>query len=129
MSFVSRLPGTCVCGNAINAGDLIERNAMGKYVHAACLSVQSLRPVYRIAKDTVEEWAAAGLVRVAGLDPDHARELNGVGFSRYDGDFGHDMAEKILAENGLTDKMWAVVVKLATKYQRQIGPKPTLIAV
>ena len=73
-----------------------------------------------------EEWARRGLLTVAGLDPDRAREENGVGFSKFDGAFGHDIAEK--AQGLMSDKQWETAVRLANKYRRQIGEAPEPIA-
>jgi len=79
----------------------------------------------RGAANALEDWAAAGLQHVARLDPDHAAALNGVGFSRYDGEFGHSLAEQIRDRGRLSEKQWAACIKLARRYRRQIGdPEP-----
>jgi SWI/SNF-related matrix-associated actin-dependent regulator 1 of chromatin subfamily A len=52
---------------------------------------------------------------VAGYDTDRARFLNGVGFSRYDTDFGC----KLAAQSYLTPRQAVVARKLARKYHRQ----------
>ncbi len=81
----------------------------------------------REAKDDTERWAMKGLVHVAALDPDHASAINGVGFSKLDGKFGHSMAAQ--AKSGrLTEKQWAAVVRLAVKYRRQIPEDPPVPA-
>lgn len=59
----------------------------------------------------------AGLKRLAGCDTDWAAEVNGVGFNKVDGAFGHALAER----DRLTDKMVPYAVKLCTKYRRQLG--------
>tara|TARA_R100001460_G_scaffold27881_4_gene55901 strand:+ start:589 stop:2694 length:2106 start_codon:yes stop_codon:yes gene_type:complete len=79
----------------------------------------------RSAANALEDWAAAGIVRVAELDPDHARDENGVGFSAFDGKFGHSLADQFLTTGLLSSKQWAACVKLARKYRGQIGQEPT----
>jgi SWI/SNF-related matrix-associated actin-dependent regulator 1 of chromatin subfamily A len=81
-------------------------------------------PVQTVAKPaerdlTADEIAAihAALRRVAAMDSDRALELNGVGFSRIDGDFGHSLAN---AEK-LTQRQAKAGLKLCQKYRRQIG--------
>lgn len=73
-----------------------------------------------------EKWAAEGLAYVASMDRDRAREENGVGFSKFDGDFGHDIAAK--AQGVMTAGQWAAAIRLANKYRRQIGPAPEPLA-
>lgn len=129
MAFPSRYPGHCSCGLPISIGEMICKDATtGKYVHTTCIGVAPVavmvRHDRRQAADDVERWAAKGLLTVAGMDPDRASVNNGVGFSKHDGDFGHAMAERIAANQDMTEKQWAAVVKLATKYRRQIGPMP-----
>lgn len=76
--------------------------------------------VLRPAKDDAERNAAAGLIKLASLDPDHARYNNGVGFSGHDSEFGHSLAA--VAKKGLaTDKQWEFITKLAHKYRRQLA--------
>lgn len=80
---------------------------------------------FRPAATDLEKWAAAGLLLVAGMDPDHARTINGVGFSKNDGAFGHDLAKALRSYGRLSDRQWSAAVKLATRYRRQIqDPKP-----
>jgi len=134
MAFPSRFLGHCSCGLPISIGEMICKDATtGRYVHTTCIGVAPVAvKVYhdkRQASDDVERWAALGLLTVAGMDPDRASVNNGVGFSKHDGDFGHAMAERIAANQNMTDRQWAAIVKLATKYRRQIGPKPELQAV
>ena len=73
----------------------------------------------------IEKWAAAGLIQIAGLDPDHARSQNGVGFSQLDCDFGHSLADALRKYGRLSEKQWPWCVKLANRYRRQIGPIST----
>ena len=82
------------------------------------------RPGARGPQDPMEKWAMEHLPLVAAMDRDHARAQNGMGFSKMDSDFGHNMAAQ--AQKGTaTDKQWFWIVKLARKYQKQIGPAPT----
>lgn len=81
------------------------------------------RPGSRPPNDPMETWAMTHLPMVAAMDKDHARAANGMGFSKMDSDFGHSMAAQ--AEKGVaTDKQWFWIVRLARKYQRQIGEPP-----
>lgn len=75
----------------------------------------------RAAKSALERWAENGLLALSGLDPDRAREVNGVGFNKLDGDFGHKLAGRLPA---LTEKEWLAAVRMLRKYHRQIGPPP-----
>lgn len=78
----------------------------------------------RSAANATEEWAGKGLVKVADLDPDRAAERNAVGFSAYDGEFGHSLARQYQESGRFTAKQWKAAIKLATRYRRQIGPAP-----
>lgn len=53
---------------------------------------------------------------LAGYDGDHASELNGIGFNRYDGAIGHSLAEAY----ALTEKQAALGAKVVRKYRRQL---------
>lgn len=77
-------------------------------------------PAAEIPSDELTQRALDALRLISGADPDRARELNGVGFNRYDGDLGHELAERSLAS--LSPKQRALVVKLAHKYRRQLPP-------
>lgn len=57
-----------------------------------------------------------GLRTLAGLDSDHAAELNGQGFSKVDVAIGHSLAER----ESLTCRQAALGLKLCTKYRRQL---------
>lgn len=76
----------------------------------------------RDPRTPIEKWVAAGLARLAGSDPDRAGEINGVGFSKFDGDFGHKLADRV--QWGLTDREWEAAIRLCRKYRRQIGEAP-----
>lgn len=71
-----------------------------------------------------EKWAANGLLQLASLDPDYAMELNGVGFNRMDGDFGHSLAKQVM-NGGLTDAQWKAAIAMLKKYHAQIGSCPS----
>ena len=71
-----------------------------------------------------EKWAASGLLSLAGMDPDHAATLNGVGFNKLDGEFGHDLAAKVAAGAGLSDAQWGAAIRMLKKYHGQIGSCP-----
>ncbi len=75
----------------------------------------------RPAKSALERWAENGLLALSGLDPDRAREVNGVGFNKLDGEFGHKLAGRLPA---LTDREWLAAVRMLREYYRQIGPPP-----
>jgi hypothetical protein len=76
------------------------------------------------ANTAVEKWAAGALASLAACDQDRACQRNDMGFSKFDGDFGHSLAEQIRTKGGLTDKQWAAAIKLASKYRRQVGAAP-----
>lgn len=70
---------------------------------------------------TAEQVSAisAGLRALAAMDGDHARDLNGMGFSRIDCAIGHSLAMSA-ASHGLTPKQAALGAKLVRKYRRQV---------
>lgn len=82
----------------------------------------------RMAQDPVEQWAAAALLTLAGLDRDHARIVNGVGFNKMDGEFGHSLAAQLDRRGTLTPRQWGATVKLCRKYHRQVGSPPSMPA-
>lgn len=53
---------------------------------------------------------------LASLDSDHAKELNGQGFNKADGDFGHWLASREM----LTVHQLRAGLMLARKYRRQL---------
>jgi SWI/SNF-related matrix-associated actin-dependent regulator 1 of chromatin subfamily A len=83
---------------------------------------------YREAETEAERWASRGLLVVAGLDADFAAVRNDVGFSRFDGEVGHDLADRIAAGRTFSEKQWGLILRLARKYRKQIsaalGPEP-----
>jgi len=80
--------------------------------------------VRRPAASDLERWAGAGITLLAGSDPDRARELNGVGFSKFDAEWGHELAGRLQSHGGLTDKEWAAAVRLSRRYRRQLPQEP-----
>jgi hypothetical protein len=101
------------------------RQTMAKS-EAIKVPVESRVSVARDAANPIEKWAKAGLLRLSESDPDRAREINGVGFNKYDGAFGHDLAKRVVAGKGLTEKQWRAAIKLLHKYQRQVGAPPAM---
>jgi hypothetical protein len=75
---------------------------------------------FRPPQSEEERRAAQALVVLAALDPDHARERNDVGFSAYDGEIGHSLANALVEYGRLSDRQWAVAVRLLKKYRRQV---------
>lgn len=76
--------------------------------------------VDRMAKRVTPEDAEAALEamqQLAGMDGDHARDRNDVGFSKVDVEFGHKLARCA----SLSPRQAVFAVKLANKYRRQVG--------
>jgi SWI/SNF-related matrix-associated actin-dependent regulator 1 of chromatin subfamily A len=76
--------------------------------------------IERIAKIITPEQIALAhsLVReIAIADPDMARQVNGIGFSKIDNIIGHELAEK----PNLSSKQGALAVLISWKYRRQVG--------
>jgi hypothetical protein len=80
-----------------------------------------VRGAFRSAANDEEQRAAEGLVMLASLDRDHARILNGVGFSQSDGEFGHSLAAQFTRTGRLSERQWAAALKLAHRYRRQLA--------
>lgn len=78
----------------------------------------------RRARNDRELAIAQALTFLAGLDGDRARERNGEGFSKFDGEFGHSLAEQLQRTGALTDRQWLAAERLAKKYRRQVGELP-----
>jgi hypothetical protein len=66
----------------------------------------------------------AALRRLAAADGDHAKERNGVGFSKRDSAFGHSLA----ACAQLTVRQAVCAARLIVKYRRQIEPQVVAMA-
>ena len=76
--------------------------------------------IERIAKIITPEQIAMAhsLVReIAIADPDRARQINGIGFSKIDNIIGHELAEK----PNLSSKQGALAVLISWKYRRQVS--------
>ncbi len=78
----------------------------------------------RPAKSDVEKWAARALAILSANDPDGASVINGAGFNKTDGDFGHSLADFLSKRGGLTEKQWVGAVKICRKYHKQVGEPP-----
>lgn len=87
-------------------------------------TVVEKKDYFREASNPIELWAAQGLMTLAACDPDRAREINGVGFNKMDGVFGHSLVKQLKDRSGLSDKQWRAAISLLKKYQRQVGPMP-----
>lgn len=61
---------------------------------------------------------------VASMDEDRAKEINGMGFNKFDGQFGHALA----AEEQLTDRQAEAAEKLVTKYKGQLPTELVAVA-
>lgn len=81
-------------------------------------------PDRRAAKTPAEFWAIDAIHTLAAADPDGAQILNGVGFSKADGSAGHWLSQELLNARGLTNNQWRLLVRLACRYPRQVGPCP-----
>jgi len=68
-----------------------------------------------------EEHAGTGLMQLRDGDRDRASVLNGVGFSKFDVDFGHSLANQYQERGMLSHGQWVGACKLALRYRRQIG--------
>jgi intein/homing endonuclease len=101
---------------------------IAQHVQAVKIAHQSGQPPpppkFRPPKDAREEWAASALRQLAALDPDMAMTQNMVGFNKLDGSLGHSLASQLTTRGGLTDKQWALAIKLVAKYHRQVGSMP-----
>ena len=97
--------------------------AEGTAENAPAAPVAAPKPTFaagrRAARNETEVWAAKGLTTLAASDADHAQERNGVGFSKWDNEIGHSLARQVDA--GFSEKQWALVVKIALRYRRQLG--------
>jgi len=61
-----------------------------------------------------------GLLILAGMDADYAREENGVGFNKLDTCIGHSLAAAVNSSRGLTARQAVLGAKLVQKYRRQM---------
>jgi hypothetical protein len=67
------------------------------------------------------EAAHAALRTVAGYDPDHAEEANGLGFAKDDVTLGHALASATLGDLSTRPAFAALVMRLAARYRRQVS--------
>ena len=89
---------------------------------AVCGAAPAARPVRRGPQTPVERWAAEAIAMLSGLDPDGAAVRNDAGWNKMDGPTGHSLAQQL--PRGLTDKQWALAIRLANRYPRQVGRAP-----
>lgn len=82
------------------------------------------KPYHRGPETPQEFWAKSGILILATHDSDRASEVNGVGFNKLDGDFGHSLADQLEKRGLLTDKQWGAAIRMCRKYHRQIGECP-----
>jgi hypothetical protein len=75
---------------------------------------------------TTETLAYRALAIVAE-NCDHARALDGAGFSGADAEFGHDLVRKA-ARFGWSERQHAAAVKIARKYRKQVSARGTMPA-
>lgn len=78
---------------------------------------QALRAYGEKMTDAQIEAVRAGLSMLAGMDADHARVQNAMGFNKMDGRIGHELA----ARAHLSRTQAALGRKLLLKYRRQLG--------
>lgn len=69
-------------------------------------------------QEEAKEWHM-NLRRIAAMDEDKARSINGRGFNKIDGEIGHKLAE--LPTERLSSKQVKLVKKLANKYRGQLS--------
>lgn len=66
--------------------------------------------------DAQRDAIHACLRSLAGMDPDRARDLNGIGFNRIDGEIGHSLVDA----PRLTPRQAALGLRIVKKYHRQL---------
>ncbi len=98
---------------------ILEKNALVK----ASERKVTLR---RDAMTPTEDWAKKALLHLDGNNPDMAREINGVGFNKFDSVMGRSLAQQL--SQGLTDTQWRSAVAMCKKYQKQVGQPPAMVA-
>jgi hypothetical protein len=84
------------------------------------ISVRMVEIEEKAKQLTLENLKAihTGLQILAGMDDDHARDLNGIGFSKIDVAIGHSLA----SQSRITARQGVLGLKLCQKYFRQLGP-------
>jgi hypothetical protein len=79
-------------------------------------------PTRRGPQTEREVWAARALTMLSDLDPDFAKDENGVGFNKADGSQGHFLGLELA--KGLTTEQWSMAIVLCRKYHGQVGECP-----
>ncbi len=79
-------------------------------------------PARRGPQTAREAWAAQALLALSDLDPDFAKDENGVGFNKADGSQGHFLGLELA--KGLTTEQWSMAIVLCRKYHGQVGECP-----
>ena len=109
----------------IHAGIAARARAMAAPRAVGSVAAPPPPPAKRWTATTARElFAVRALAQLADSDPDRANEVNGAGFSKFDGSFGHSMANRLAAGEALTEKQWTAVFGLVRKYRRQVGEAP-----
>lgn len=76
---------------------------------------------FRPPKSEAEVRTARALMTLAAMDLDRASVVNGMGFNKLDGDFGHSLAKALGQYGRLSEKQWTYGEKLVWKYRGQVG--------
>lgn len=101
--------------------DMFERAA----AHTGDTDAKTIMENRRHAPETKRErWVADSMLYLSAMDPDMAREENGCGFNKLDGEFGHSLAEQLHKMQGLTPRQYHAAARMLAKYHRQIGLLP-----
>jgi hypothetical protein len=115
-----------VIDRALDRGKEVEVPATPSRERAATESVSHEKLTAIAEKLTPEQISAIhrGLQILAGWDEDHARSLNGIGFSKMDVAIGHSLANSF----SLTARQAALGQKLVNRYRRQLPDEVVLAA-
>lgn len=107
---------------------LPKTEAEAQAVKEQVLSAKREAMGYRDSRNELEMWAAEGIVTLMMLDRDHASAVNGMGFNKTHSEIGHEFANRLLAGQQFTDKQWELMVRMASFYRGQLGPRPQEVA-
>ena len=91
------------------------------YVPLAPKEVEAQKPsapVIELKPDQVQGIHSA-LRILAAMDTDRASSLNGMGFNKYDTQFGNELAQR----SSLTNRQAAAAMKVVRKYRKQYSPE------
>jgi hypothetical protein len=77
------------------------------------VTTEKSHPVYH---DDTKKAVHAAVRAVHGGDNDRARDLNGIGFNKFDSEFGHSLAN----QESLNDKQTFAAINMIRKYKNQI---------